>query len=164
MRDGRSAHLPTSTRVASRSWGLFPSIPDDECPSALPSPCRKEGGEGSPLATLDPGHWSSPPRLPYPLSFRTMFRLGAFRLSSHTPGTASPVHRRALSPARDAVGAEAVKGPQNVSGLQASHSPGPPHLWRGCRTTHRGHGLSRLLSLGCQQSGDPWWEGHGTCQ
>lgn len=122
--------LPTSTRVASESGGIFSKIPDDERPSVSPFPCWEAGGEE---------RTQLPPSLPTLVSNHV--QVGAFQLS-HTP-LASPVHRRAVSPARVVGGAEAVWGPLNASRLWASHPPGPLGLPHGCRT-HRRQGLSTL--------------------
>lgn len=56
--------LPTSTRVASESGGIFSRIPDGECPSVPSCPRWKEASEGSPLAT---------PSIQPPPSLTTLF-------------------------------------------------------------------------------------------
>lgn len=66
-----SCHLPTSTRVASESGGIFSKIPDDECPVS-PFPCWEARGKESTRL---------PPSLP--LSFLTMFRLGLSSSPTH---------------------------------------------------------------------------------
>lgn len=133
---GGHRHLPTSTRVASESGGIFSKIPDGERPSVPPSPCGKAGGKGS----IRP-----PPSLPVLIS--NCVQVQAFWLSPDTPGAASPVCRRAVSPAKAVGAAEAVRDPRNASGPWASHPPGPLGLRHGCRT-HRGQGLRELFRLG----------------
>lgn len=122
--------LPTSTRVASESGGIFSKIPDGERPSVPPSPCWKAGDKGS--------IWPLPP---LPTLISNHVQVEAFWLSPHTPGMGLPVHKRALSPVRGVGGAKALRVPQNVSQPWASHPLGPLGLRHGCRT-HREHGLS----------------------